>query len=368
MALHDCSIRQGVTYMSMIVFNSGKFFYADDDGKRRLLLDAGEICGKHNVAAMNKQLGQPHGQAGDEAFFLSALMRHIEVLKGIGSAPVGYVLLTLMLLNDLWKKPHPVKVLRVGGSSSDLLSLEWAKILREFHPDSVLCCMCDDDRHATEKNITSLPKDMKGVKLMQRQFSALLLDDMKGELEPEVVSEVLPSLRPFGRFFCLTSQDNMKDACFKVLPDAGKMRTDGELFLFEQECPYEEWTRAWESTPAGRLVREKAGLELKMRQLRMDVKDLDFMEERRVRRMIKQAKELEFSMAEICTSLASVDAKPLSMQFREALIDWYFGNADTQRVQACFEILWDDLLQHHDIRLGNEGQGQYVDYADGSMP
>jgi len=209
--------------------------------------------------------------------------------------------------------------------------------------------MCDDDRRAVEKNIMSLPKDMKGVKLMQKQFSALLLDDMKGELEPEVVAEVLPSLRPFGHFFCLTSQNDLKDACFKVLPDADSMYTEGEFFLLEQACPYEEWTRAWENTPEGRMVREKAGLELKMRQLQMDVDDLEFMEERRARRMIQHAKALEFSVAEIYTSLASADAKPLTAQFREALLDWYLGNADMQRVRASFKVLWDDLLRHHDI-------------------
>ena len=335
--------------MSMIVFNTGKFIYTGDDGKRRILLNVSEICGNHSAVGMNQQIGQSRGKAGDEDSFLSALMKHIEVLKGIGAGQGGYILLTLLLLNDLCKRPHPVKVLRVGGSSSDLLSLELSKILREFHPDSMLCCMCDDDRRAVEKNIMSLPKDMKGVKLMQKQFSALLLDDMKGELEPEVVAEVLPSLRPFGHFFCLTSQNDLKDACFKVLPDADSMHTEGEFFLLEQACPYEEWTRAWENTPEGRMVREKAGLELKMRQLQMDVDDLELMEERRARRMIQHAKALEFSVAEIYTSLASADAKPLTAQFREALLDWYLGNADMQRVRASFKVLWDDLLRHHDI-------------------
>lgn len=339
--------------MSTIIFDNRRFFYTGDDGCRQLLLDISDIYGNHSAVSM-MQVEEGYGQLRQEKPFKAVLMKHLEILKKDADKPFGYVLVLLLLMRELLKKPRPLQVLRVGGSASDLFSLSLAEILQEFHPDSLLCCMSsDDNRSSVVDNIICLPMNMKGVQLKNQQFSALLLDDMGGEIVSETVAGILPALQPWGQFFCLTAKEDLIDACCRALPDVERLNTEGAFSLLVQECTYDDWAKVWGTTSEGRLSQEKMGIGLNLDWLCLEVESLEQMEESRIERMMQHAKELEVSLADIYPSLASVDAKMLAVQFRETLIDWHLGNAGVQRVRAGFAALRDELLRYHDIPCGN---------------
>lgn len=332
--------------MGMIRFNGRRFTYKDDDGKEDLLLELDDLYGNHSSVSMNQHMDN-YGQTQQDEPFRDALMKHMELFKG--KRQPGYVLILLLILRGLFKKPCPVKVLRAGGSASDDFSVELAKILHAFHLDSLLCCLGKDMAAAPAENILSLPLEMKGLKLMQEQFSVILLDDMQGEVKPEMVTDLLPALLPWGRFFCLTANQELLSVCRKLLPEAKIMRAEGDFFLLFRECSGEELDRVRSLTHEGELARVKAEIGHRLSYLSMDVKRLEYLEEKGMRRMMQASKELELYLAEIYPDLASVDAKMLATQFREALIDWQLGTTGPKRVRDVFAVLQAELMRYSDI-------------------
>ena len=336
--------------MSTINFDNRLFFYVGNDGKAKLLLDVSDIYGNHSPVSMTG-LEAAYGKSRQDRPFLDTLMKHLESLKKKGR--MGYVAVMLLMVRELWKKPRAVRVLRVGGSSADGLSTETAEILKAFHPDNLLYCMSRDGiRLLPMDNVFSVPMELKELPLMQQQFAVLLLDDMAGDVSPELVHALLPTLRPFGRFFCLTAREELMAECAKVIPQLEKMPMEGNLCLLTQELSHEDWARAWMETPQGKLEHWKREAARCLELLRVDTERLESCGGGQQEDILRRAKEFEFSVAEMYPSLASIDAKMLATQFREALIDWHLGNAEPTRVKACFAALQEDLRRYHDI--GNE--------------
>ncbi len=341
------AIAWGTERVSSINFDSRRFFYEGNDGRAKLLLDAFDLYGNHSMVCMT-EVEPLYGKLRQDKPFLGTLLKHLEPLKEKGR--MGYVAVVLLMVRELWKKPHSVRVLRVGGSSADVLSMEMAGILKTFHPDSLLYCMSRDGiRLLPVDNIFSIPMELKELPLMQKQFAVLLLDDVTGEVSPELVHSLLPALRTFGWFFCLTAREELMAECLKAMPQMEKLPMEGELCLLTQEFSHEDWARAWLETPQGKMEQWKREAARRLELLRADIEQLGSMDEDERDHVLRRAKEFEFSVAEMYPSLASVDAKMLATQLREALIDWRLGNAEKVRVKACFTALQEDLRRYHDI-------------------
>ncbi|MBQ7479490.1 MAG: hypothetical protein IJT01_11480 [Selenomonadaceae bacterium] len=336
--------------MSSIKFDNRRFSYVGNDGRAKLLLDAFDIYENHSTISMT-EVEPRYGKLRQDKPFLGTLLKHLEPLKE--KKRMGYAAVVLLMVRELWKKHHAVRVLRVGGSSVDALSMESAAILKTFHPDSLLYCMSRDGiRLLPVDNIFSIPMELKDLPLMQQQFAVLLLDDTRGEVSPELVHSLLPTLHPFGRFFCLTAREELMAECSKAMPQLEKMPMEGNLCLLTQELSHEDWARAWMETPQGKLEHWKREAARCLELLRVDTERLESCGGGQQEDILRRAKEFEFSVAEMYPSLASIDAKMLATQFREALIDWHLGNAEPTRVKACFAALQEDLRRYHDI--GNE--------------
>lgn len=331
-----------------ISFDNGRIIYTGYAGEVRLLLDMADVFKNHSRVCMIKV--EPHyGDTRQDGPFIEVLLNHLEPFKKTGQ--FGYYAIILLLVSELCKKPYPVRILRVGASSEDVFCSELSKILNEFHPKSRLCCMSDVANTPIEDNVLSLPKDLKGVELRQRQFSVLLLDDIKGEVSLEEIDRLLTALRPSGRLFCLTAREEMKEACQRALPGIEKIRAENNLWLLTKECSYQEWKSALFRTPEGRVANKKPEIALRLGILNFDMGMLEHMEDRQIRSMLHDAKELEISLVAIDHSLASTDAKLLATRFHEALIDWCLGSVTPERARACFAALQEELMRHHDIDM-----------------
>ena len=333
--------------MSAINFDDRCFFYVGNDGRAKLLLDAFDLYGNHSTVSMT-EVEPRYGKLRQDKPFLGTLLKHLDTLKEKGR--MGYVAVVLLMVRELWKKPHPVRILRVGGSSADALSMETAGILNAFHPDNLLYCMSRDSiRLLPVDNIFSIPMELKELPLLQQQFAVLLLDDTRGEVSPEMVHSLLPTLHPFGRFFCLTAREELMAECLKAMPQVERMPMEGNLCLLTQELSHEDWARAWLETPQGKMEHWKREAARRLELLRVDIERLESCGKGQQEDILRRAKEFEFSVAEMYPFLTSIDGKMLATQLREALIDWYLGNAEKARVEACFAALQEDLRRYHDV-------------------
>ena len=335
--------------MSMISFDGRRFFYTGADGKAIILLDAHDVYGNHSAVSMVQQMDASYGQTRQDKPFWGTLMKNLEPLKE--QKRLGYILVLLLIMRQLWKKPRPIKVLRVGGSASDAFSEALTNILRAFHQDSLLCCMESGSNAASAPGVLVLPLDMKGGRLMQGQFSVILLDDMQGEMRPELVVNLLPLLEPWGRFFCLTDKSELLVTCQNLLSEARTLQAEGSLSLLTQVCTGKDLARVFRLTPEGKLIRAKKEIKQRLESLLIEIESLEYLDGKEVERMMCSAKELESSLCEIYPSLVSVDVKRLATQLREAMIEWRLGNAKVQRVRECLLALWEDWQRYEETGL-----------------
>ena len=334
--------------MSKVIFDGARFVYTGDDGKSWVLLDLDDVYGNHSAVSMQQKMIDNYGRIRQQGPFRKILVGYIKTLAE--NQRLGHIVTCVLILRELLKKQRPFKVLKVGGSSADAFSMALSRILNAFHSDNLLCCMESGTSSGSTADVLVLPLDMKGVQFMRGQFSAIVLDDMQGDL-PDLVAGLLPSLEPWSRFFCMTRRPELLLNCQKLLPEARTLQAEGNFSLLTHICTYKDLLRAFSLTSEGKLIKAKKEIRQRLDSLLMEADCLEYLDRKEAERMMHSAKDLEFSMSEIYSGIASVDAKRLATQFREALIDWQLGNAGAQRVRACLSALREDWLRYEENGL-----------------
>ena len=340
--------------MGRVIYSGGRFLYCGDDGEQRLLLNALDVYGNHSHVSMVELVPAYEEETGEEkGLFFRTLMEHVKALDGEGR--LGYVMVLLLMVRMLWRKQRALHVLRVGGSAVDSLSMHLSEVLEEFDAGSWLYCVSADKAVSTRGNVLTIHGDPRRLPSTGGpRFDVLLLEEEPGGLPRETVRGLLPLLRPFGWFFCMAGEAEVMQACREAVPGMERLHAEGNRWLLTGELSHDAWETAWRVSPQGRLAMKKDELGKRMELLRDQVAGLEFLGRDAGDRLLREAKWLEILLAEVYSSLASVDAKMLAAQFREALIDWRLGNAETERVKRSFAALRADLRRYHDMGIGRE--------------
>lgn len=331
--------------MSTVGFDGKWFYFRQNDGLRYLLLNASDIYENHSPVSMG-ELEPAYGESRQKKPFRETLK---ESLSSLGSDNMGYILTILLTVKSLWKKPRPYEFLRVGGSLADLLDLRLAEMLDLFCSDSRLWHMCSDIRRPLPKNLL-LPMTMESEWLSwtESRFDVLFLDDTAGEISPERMMRLLPALRPFGQFFCLTNGEALIRACQNAM-QITRLTLDGSDSLLIRELSHGEWLNARNATERVPMEERRKEAGKQAHRLKARLETLDVMESDMQGHLLQEGKNFVTLLTELYPILASIDTKAYASRFYEALIDWHLGNGTSAQVRKGFDLLLGELLHYHDI-------------------